>query len=116
MLIELAQAFREHSERTPGRQTIGWVLLGGINTGADEVRAIAELLDGVRLRINLIDYNPIEDQGFVRPSDEERNRFFDDLQVLRAPVVRRYSGGVSCHAACGMLHGRPTAAADPPAE
>jgi hypothetical protein len=25
------------------------------------------------------------------------------LQELRAPIIRRYSGGASRHAACGML-------------
>ena len=30
----------------------------------------------------------------------------DRLQVLRVPVVRRYSGGVGTHAACGMLAAR----------
>ncbi|RLB65280.1 MAG: hypothetical protein DRI90_02450 [Deltaproteobacteria bacterium] len=61
---------------------------------------------GVRLRINLIDYNEVDGTGFTNASDGERNRFMDRLQVLRVPVVRRYSGGASCHAACGMMRGR----------
>jgi 23S rRNA (adenine2503-C2)-methyltransferase len=115
-LVDLAQAVREHDAVSPGRQTIGWVLLSGINTGADEVEALRELLVGVRLRINLIDYNEVDDIGFTNASDKERNQFFDRLQVLRVPVVRRYSGGASCHAACGMMRGRcgiaPTLNAD----
>ncbi len=30
----------------------------------------------------------------------------DRLQALQVPIVRRYSGGVARHAACGMLAGR----------
>jgi len=105
-LVDLAQAMREHDAQAPGRQTIGWVLLGGINTGADEVEALRRLLADMRLRINLIDYNPVDDLDFTNASDRERNLFFDRLQVLQVPVVRRYSGGASCHAACGMLRGR----------
>ncbi len=61
------------------------------------------------LRHNLIDYNPVDGLDFTKASDEERNGLFDRLQVLQVPVVRRYSGGASCHAACGMLRGRPAA-------
>jgi hypothetical protein len=36
----------------------------------------------------------------------ERHAFMDRLQVLRVPIVRRYSGGAGTHAACGMLAAR----------
>lgn len=109
-LEELAQAVREHDAVAPGRQTIGWVMLSGVNTGGDEVDALRRLMADVRLRINLIDYNRVEGIDFSNASDRERNRFVDRLQVLRVPVVRRYSGGASCHAACGMLRGQAGAA------
>lgn len=100
---EIAEAVRTYQRAVGGRVTIAWVLLGGINHGPDEVEALARLFDGVPLRVNLIDVNDARQGGFRRATDAEREAFRDVLQVLGAPVVRRYSGGVAKHAACGML-------------
>lgn len=102
-LSELADALRQRASVVKDRQTIAWVLLGGVNTGRDEVEALQALLGDLPLRVNLIDVNDARPEGFVRATEEERNAFFDALQVLRAPVVRRYSVGSSQSSACGML-------------
>jgi 23S rRNA (adenine2503-C2)-methyltransferase len=100
---EVAEAIREYAAVAKGRVTIAWVLLGGENHGEDEARALAALLSDVKLRVNLIDVNDARDDGFRRATDAERKAFMEDLQILRAPIVRRYSGGQNKHAACGML-------------
>jgi 23S rRNA (adenine2503-C2)-methyltransferase len=100
---ELAAAVRAYQCATGGRATIAWVVLGGINTGLDEVEALRELFDGVSLRLNLIDVNDARPGGFQRATDGELARFRDALRTLGIPVVRRYSGGAAKHAACGML-------------
>jgi 23S rRNA (adenine2503-C2)-methyltransferase len=102
-LEELAEAVREYAAQAKGRMTLAWVLLSGENTGADEVAEIERLFGGLPLRINLIDVNDQRKDGFRRASDDERKRFMNELQVLRAPIVRRYSGGFEARAACGML-------------
>lgn len=101
---ELAAAVREHDRsRKSGRVTVAWVLLGGVNHDDTEVRRLAELFFGVRLRLNLIDVNTDGHDGYRRASDDERKAFFTALQVLGVPIVRRYSGGANRLAACGML-------------
>lgn len=100
-LEELAAAIRAHAAARGGRVTVAWVLLGGVNHDPEEVEALEALLGDVPLRLNLIDVNG--DLGFRRATDAERNGFLDRLQVLGAPVVRRYSGGQGRDAACGML-------------
>jgi 23S rRNA (adenine2503-C2)-methyltransferase len=102
-VAELASAVREHQRARGGRVTIAWVVLGGINTGVDEVEALRELFGDVPLRLNLIDVNDARPDGYRRATDEELARFRDALRVLEMPVVRRYSGGAAKHAACGML-------------
>lgn len=102
-LDELASALRELAAVSKGRLTIAWVLLGGVNTGADEAAALQRLLGDLPLRINLIDVNDAREGGYERATDAERKAFMDALQPLRAPIVRRYSGGANRHAACGML-------------
>jgi 23S rRNA (adenine2503-C2)-methyltransferase len=102
-LADLAEALRERAVVTGDRVTIAWVLLGGVNTGEDEVQALLSVFDGVPLRVNLIDVNDAREDGFVRADDAERTAFFNHLQALRAPIVRRYSVGASQNSACGML-------------
>jgi 23S rRNA (adenine2503-C2)-methyltransferase len=108
-VAELAEAVRDYQRSLGGRVTLAWVVLGGINTGDDEVHALRELFAGVPLRLNLIDVNDARDDGYVRASADELSRFRDALRVLEVPVVRRYSGGAAKHAACGMLAARVSA-------
>ena len=105
-VAELADAIREVQRASNTRITIAWVVLGGINTGADEVEALRALFDGVPLRLNLIDVNDARDDGYRRATRQELDAFRDALRALEVPVVRRYSGGAAKHAACGMLAGR----------
>jgi 23S rRNA (adenine2503-C2)-methyltransferase len=100
---ELAGAIREYQSAAGSRATIAWVVLGGINTGRDEVDALRSLFADVPLRLNLIDVNDARPDGFRRATDEELSTFRDELRTLGIPVVRRYSGGAAKHAACGML-------------
>jgi 23S rRNA (adenine2503-C2)-methyltransferase len=100
---EVANAVREYQRAAGGRVTIAWVVLGGINTGSDEVEALRGLFHGVPLRLNLIDVNDARPDGFRRATDVELSSFRDELRTLGIPVVRRYSGGAAKHAACGML-------------
>ena len=99
----LADAVRLYQRATGGRMTIAWVVLGGINTGDDEVEALRSLFHDIPIRINLIDVNDAREAGFRRATEAELNRFRDALRTLGVPVVRRYSGGAAKHAACGML-------------
>lgn len=107
-LHELAGALRAVHAATGDRVTVAWVLLGGLNDGADEVAALQALLGDLPLRINLIDVNvpPGAESPFRRATDAERARLLDALQVLGVPVVRRYSVGQSQNSACGLLAAR----------
>lgn len=102
-LSDVADAIRAYQRSINDRVTIAWCVMAGVNTGADEVLALKKLLDGVPMRMNLIDVNDARPDGFQRASPAELAHFLDELQVLGQPIVRRYSGGKNRHAACGML-------------
>lgn len=102
-VAQLADAVRTYQRAVGGRMTIAWVVLGGINTGREEVEALRALFADVPLRFNLIDVNDARPDGFRRATAEELSAFRDALQSLGVPIVRRYSGGAATHAACGML-------------
>ncbi len=111
---ELAHAVRSYQNVAGGRVTIAWVVLGGINTGNDEVEALREHFAETPMRLNLIDVNDARADGFRRATDGELARFRDGLRTLGVPVVRRYSGGAARNAACGMLAAMRTEAGDEP--
>jgi 23S rRNA (adenine2503-C2)-methyltransferase len=102
-LEELAGAVREYHERSRRRVVLAWVLMGGENHDEAEVEGLLRHFAGIPVLVNLIDVNDARDDGYRRATDHERGAFFEELQALRAPIVRRYSGGASRHAACGML-------------
>jgi len=105
----LADAIAEYVKASGERITLAWVLMGGVNDGADEVVALRDLLGDIPYKLNLIDVNADEADGFRRASPAELGAFRDMLRELGRPVVRRYSGGQERHAACGMLASRALA-------
>jgi 23S rRNA (adenine2503-C2)-methyltransferase len=105
-LEELMQAVREYQHSRGDRATLAWTMLRGINVGAEDAAAIAALVKGMPIRLDLIDVNDATGQ-FAPPTMDELKQFRDELDKhLGQPVVRRYSGGADVHAACGMLAGK----------
>lgn len=102
-MAELSDAVADYAKIAPGRVTLAYVVMGGVNTGPEEAESLARWFGDVPLRINLIDVNDARPDGFVRASDGERTQFVDSLQSLKVPIVRRYSVGQSQNSACGML-------------
>jgi 23S rRNA (adenine2503-C2)-methyltransferase len=100
---ELGEAMRAYCAASGRRVTLAWVLIGGVNHDQAEVDGLVALCRGARVRVSLLDVNDARPDGFRRASDAEREDFRDRLQALGAPIVRRYSVGLSSDAACGML-------------
>jgi 23S rRNA (adenine2503-C2)-methyltransferase len=102
---ELVAALRRHAAARGGPVNVAWVLISGVNTGADEARELGRLFRGTPVRVSVIDVND-PTGAHRRASDEERRRFLSALSDQGIAFVRRYSGGADIHAACGMLASR----------
>jgi 23S rRNA (adenine2503-C2)-methyltransferase len=101
-LPDVLGAMREHAERSGQRVTLAYVVIGGVNATPAHARALGELLQGMRVKLNLIDVTD-ETGRYRRATPEELTAFRDALDALGVPVVRRYSGGADIGAACGTL-------------
>ena len=101
-VADITRAMRRHATRRGGPIHLAWVLMAGINTGADEAAELGRLFAGTRLRVSVIDVNDPAGR-FQRAGDGERGRFLSALADAGIGFVRRYSGGPDIHAACGML-------------
>jgi len=103
--VDLLAALRDYHAATGLRVTLAWTMLAGVNTREEDARQLADLLQGLPVKLDLIDVNDPTGQ-FQPPSPAELAAFRDALRRhLAAPVARRYSGGYDIRAACGMLAG-----------
>lgn len=101
-LPTLVECIREYAAARSERAMLAYVMISGFNTGREDALALAETFAGIPLKVDLIDVT--DPTGKYRPPDEEElKRFRDHLQVLGAPIARRYSGGKDIDAACGTL-------------
>jgi 23S rRNA (adenine2503-C2)-methyltransferase len=102
-LSELLRACRAYPLRPRELLTFEYVLLDGLNdTDADALR-VADLLRGMRAKVNLIPYNPGSELPY-RPSPLERVLAFQQLLKERSiPAYIRISRGQDIGAACGQL-------------
>jgi 23S rRNA (adenine2503-C2)-methyltransferase len=108
-LDEVIDAAEEHARTTGLAPLWAIALLGGINDGEEDARALAALArrfeerSGVRPRVTIVPYNTIDGAPFVRGDVACFVRLLAAFGV-RAHV--RYSGGSDVAAACGQLVGR----------
>ncbi|OJH42628.1 radical SAM protein [Cystobacter ferrugineus] len=101
-LPELVDAIREYATVRRERAMIAYVAISGFNLGEEDARALKQAFEGIPIKVDLIDVT--DPQGkYLPPSPEELKAFRDHLQILGAPIARRYSGGKDIGAACGTL-------------
>jgi 23S rRNA (adenine2503-C2)-methyltransferase len=101
-LPELIDAIREYALRSRRRAMLAYVMISGFNTGREDAEALKAAFEGIPIKIDLIDVTDPTGK-YLPPGPEELKAFRDELQILNAPIARRYSGGKEIGAACGTL-------------
>jgi 23S rRNA (adenine2503-C2)-methyltransferase len=82
--------------------TFEYVLLGGFNDSPDDARRVAKLLANLRVKVNLIPWNP-GDLPYEEPDQRRIDEFQRILTEKDVPAFVRYSRGQDVMAACGQL-------------
>jgi 23S rRNA (adenine2503-C2)-methyltransferase len=83
---------------------IEYLMLAGLNDSAAQARQLADWLAGLRVHVNLIPYNPIDDAPHLAGSDRPtREAFGAILKRSGLKTTIRYSLGADIAAACGQL-------------
>jgi 23S rRNA (adenine2503-C2)-methyltransferase len=99
----LMAAAREFPLRTREWITFEYVLLGEVNDTPSNAKEVAELLRGVRCKVNLIALNPGPGIEFTTPSAERVAAFQNILRDAGIPAFVRRPRGRDIYAACGQL-------------
>jgi 23S rRNA (adenine2503-C2)-methyltransferase len=82
--------------------TFEYVLLGGFNDSVDDARRVVKLLANLRVKVNLIPWNP-GDLPYAKPDAARVEAFRKILADRDVRAFVRYSRGQDVMAACGQL-------------
>jgi 23S rRNA (adenine2503-C2)-methyltransferase len=99
----LISAARQFPLRAREWITFEYVLLGGVNDEPQNAREAAELLRGLRCKVNLIALNPGPGIDFTTPPAERVEAFQRILREAGIPAFVRRPRGRDIYAACGQL-------------
>ena len=100
---EVTRAALDYGRQARVRIAVQYVLLDGINDSAEDARALRDLFRGQRVKIDLIQFNRVEELPFCATSPEREQRFAETLYQAGIQVTRRSSRGQESRAACGQL-------------
>ena len=99
----LMPAIRDYIAKTNRRVTIEYVMLNMVNDNVSDVEALAKLLKGMNVYVNLIPYNETKNIGFKKSSKDRIDKFYNTLVKNKINVTIRREFGGSIKAACGQL-------------
>lgn len=102
-LHDLREALEYWYAKTKNRITYEYVVWKGINDTQKDVDALVKFCRFAPSKVNLIEYNPIDDGEFAEASEEALKMYQDTLQENGIVVTVRRSRGKDIDAACGQL-------------
>jgi 23S rRNA (adenine2503-C2)-methyltransferase len=102
-LSELADALRYWYQKTKRKVTYEYVVWQGINDTPEHAQALLKFCKVIPSKVNLIEYNPIDDGEFKQASDEVLAFYMDLLERNGITTRIRKSRGKDIDAACGQL-------------
>mmetsp|Transcript_46878 Transcript_46878/g.110368 ORF Transcript_46878/g.110368 Transcript_46878/m.110368 type:complete len:234 (+) Transcript_46878:4293-4994(+) len=94
---------RYYLNKTGRRGSFEYILLGGVNDHPHHASELADRVGGFQSHVNLIAYNPIEEEEFQRPTTQRIEGFRRVLERRGVAVSLRASRGLDQDAACGQL-------------
>ena len=102
-LPELMRACRDYVKTTGRRITFEYALFAGVNDRLRDVKALADLLDGLLCHVNLIPGNSVPGSDLRGSSMAKAREFHGYLQTKGIACTIRRSLGRDIAAACGQL-------------
>lgn len=90
-------------EKTGTRPTFEYIIFKDFNDSLIDAKELAEFCKCVPCKINIIEYNSIDDEMFQKADDERVSNFASYLESRNLIVNVRRSRGKDIDAACGQL-------------
>lgn len=102
-LEDLADALKYWYSKTKSRVTFEYIVWNGINDDKEAINALIKFCKHIPCKVNLIEYNPIDDGEFQKASQNSINNYISNLELHGIVVNVRRSRGKDIDAACGQL-------------
>jgi 23S rRNA (adenine2503-C2)-methyltransferase len=102
-LEELGEALKYWYNKTKRKVTYEYVVWKDINDTEEHAQALLRFCKLVPCKVNLIEYNPIDDGEFQQASEKSLNMYMDLLERNGITTRIRKSRGKDIDAACGQL-------------
>ncbi|NAS29453.1 23S rRNA (adenine(2503)-C(2))-methyltransferase RlmN [Flavobacteriaceae bacterium R38] len=102
-LSDLREALEYWYQKTKSRITYEYVVWKGINDQLKDVKALINFCKFAPSKVNLIEYNPIDDGDFKQADEEAIDMYVRFLEQNGIVVTVRRSRGKDIDAACGQL-------------
>lgn len=102
-LKDLRESLEYWYRKTKSKVSYEYVVWKGINDNKEAVAALVKFCKYVPCKVNLIEYNPIDDGEFQQASEESVNLYIKELEKAGIVVKVRRSRGKDIDAACGQL-------------
>jgi 23S rRNA (adenine2503-C2)-methyltransferase len=102
-LSDIKQALKYWYEKTGTRVTYEYVVWKGINDTQDDVHELIKFCKVIPCKVNIIEYNSIDDERFEQASAEAIEMYKSQLERNHIVVNVRRSRGKDIDAACGQL-------------
>jgi 23S rRNA (adenine2503-C2)-methyltransferase len=102
-LEALADALRYFYEKTGTRVTYEYIVFRDFNDELVDARELAEFCKTIPCKVNIIEYNPIDDGEFQQADPKKVDAFAAFLEERNIIVNIRRSRGKDIDAACGQL-------------
>jgi 23S rRNA (adenine2503-C2)-methyltransferase len=102
-LTDLRESLEYWYTKTKSKVTYEYVVWKGINDDKKSIDALVKFCKYVPCKVNLIEYNPIDDGIFQQASEEATNAYITALAKNKIVAKVRRSRGKDIDAACGQL-------------
>ncbi|NNF75651.1 MAG: 23S rRNA (adenine(2503)-C(2))-methyltransferase RlmN [Flavobacteriaceae bacterium] len=102
-LKDLKESLHYWYAKTKKRITFEYVVWAGINDKQADIDALIDFCKHLPSKVNLIEYNSIDDDRFVQADASAINAYITALELNRIVVNVRRSRGKDIDAACGQL-------------
>lgn len=107
----LGEALQYFHEKTGSRVTFEYIIFKDFNDSIEDAKQLAKFCKQVPCKINIIEYNPIDDAAFKKADEKTTDDFAKFLEEKCKLVVNvRRSRGKDIDAACGQLANKNKAA------
>jgi 23S rRNA (adenine2503-C2)-methyltransferase len=102
-LTDLREALEYWYQKTKSKITYEYVVWKGINDNKESIDALVKFCKHVPCKVNLIEYNAIDDGDFQQASEQATDDYINALERNGIVVKVRRSRGKDIDAACGQL-------------